>query len=72
MITSEEDREFEFSEIIEETAVNERTLGEVKKAIRGLNGKVPGIVRYKLYWVHKPPSIPTCQGAQTFRNQKTP
>ena len=35
---------FEFNEIIEEIAVSEPTLGEVKEAIKGLkNGKAPGI-----------------------------
>ena len=43
-ITSEEDCGFEFSEIIEEIAVSEPTLGEVKEATKGLkNGKAPGI-----------------------------
>ena len=49
VITSE-DREFELSEIIDETAVNEPMLGEVKEAIRRLkNGKVTGIVMRLLH-----------------------
>ena len=35
-ITSEEDCAFEFNEIIEEIAVSEPTLGEVKEAIKRL------------------------------------
>ena len=43
-ITTEEKSEFDFGELIEEIAVNEPTLGEVKDAITKLkNGKAPGI-----------------------------
>lgn len=50
VITSEEDREFEISEIIDESVVNELMLGEVKEAIRRLkNGKVTGIVMRLLH-----------------------
>ena len=43
-ITSEEDCGFEFNEIIEEIAVSEPTLGDVKEAIKGLtNSEAPGI-----------------------------
>ena len=43
-ITSEEDCEFELSEIIEKVAVNEPTLSEVKEAIKELkNGRALGI-----------------------------
>lgn len=48
VITSEEDGEFEFSEINEEIAVSAPSLGEVKEAAKGLkNGTVPGIVFLK-------------------------
>jgi hypothetical protein len=43
-ITEEEDNGFKFTDIIEETATNEPTLGEVKSAMGRLkNGKSPGI-----------------------------
>ncbi|XP_031549911.1 uncharacterized protein LOC116287377 [Actinia tenebrosa] len=43
-ITSEEENGFEFSAVMEEIAVNEPTIGEVKEAVKKLkNGKALGI-----------------------------